>query len=481
MATSKDWDERVWAWKGWRDEVGRANRPLYIDYVDLKNEAANILGFSDTGEQWRAHYETDTIVDDAKALYEEILPLYKQLHAYVRRKLKKVYSENVDLKSALPSNILGDMWGRFWGEIYDVVEPYSDATSVDVTPELIEQGYTALEMFNLSDSFFVSLGLQPMPEPFWAKSMITKPTDGRTVVCHPTAWDFSNRIDFRIKMCTEINMQHFLTIHHEMGHIQYDLQYAPLPYVYHDGANGAFHEAVGEVMSTSVATPKHLKKIGLLDIEDTDYKTDINFLLKQSLDVIGTLPFSYMIDQWRWGVFAGDITPETYTEEWWKMKLDLVGVVPPVAREERDLDATALLHIIYDYPFLRYFLRTIIQFQFYEAMCNASGHQGPLYKCDFYESKEAGKLLGDMLKLGRSKPWPEAMEAITGQREMSAKPLLQYFEPLREWLEEENKRNDEFIGWEKTWRPYDTSSGTRFVPLFVTFVMLLFNQLVVAE
>ncbi|XP_033103605.1 angiotensin-converting enzyme-like [Anneissia japonica] len=436
MAKSQDWDERVWAWQGWRDAVGRANRPLYIDYVDLKNEAARIAGYADTGDQWRAHYESDTIVQDAKQLYQDILPLYKQLHAYVRRKLKTVYGDKVDLKSALPSNILGDMWGRFWGEIYDVVEPYPDATSVDVTPQLVEQGYTVCDMFNLSDSFFTSLGLKPMPQPFWNKSMLTKPTDGRTVVCHPSAWDFSNRIDFRIKMCTEVHMSHLLTIHHEMGHIEYDLQYADQPYVYHDGANGAFHEAVGEIMSLSVATPAHLKKIGLLDIQDTDYETDINFLLKQSLDVIGTLPFSYMIDQWRWGVFAGEILPEKYTDEWWKMKMDLVGVVPPVPREVQDLDATALLHIVYDYPFLRFLfslfciLTKAISFQFYEAMCNAANHTGPLYKCDFYESKEAGQLLGNMLALGRSKPWPEAMEAITGQREMSAEPLLRYFESL---------------------------------------------------
>ncbi|XP_022087764.1 angiotensin-converting enzyme-like [Acanthaster planci] len=453
MASSRDWDELVWAWKGFRDKAGVPNKPLYARYVELSNEAARANGYPDTGSYWRSYYEVDDLVAQAYKLYNDILPLYKQLHAYVRRIMHKTHGDKVDVDGRIPSNLLGDMWGRFWGNIYKQVIPYPDTPDIDVTNTMIAKGFTPLRMFQLADDFFASCGLKRVNERFWNNSILEKPTDGRQIVCHPSAWDLGKYQDFRIKMCTEVNMEYFNIVHHEMGHVQYYLQYANLPPSFRAGANRAFHEAVGEVITLSVATPTHLSHpdIGLLNATMggvDNQETDINFLLKTSLVTIGTLPFSLALEQWRWDVFAGDVEMDKWNERWWQLKHDLVGVRAPVKRTEQDFEAGAMFHIIIDYSFLRYFIRTVIQFQFHKGLCDAAGHTGPLHRCDIYKSTAAGERLANMLKLGSSKPWPDAMEAITGQRSMSADAINEYFAPLMTWLEETNRKNGETIGWD---------------------------------
>ncbi|XP_033643281.1 angiotensin-converting enzyme-like [Asterias rubens] len=476
MATSEDWEELLWAWQGFRDEVGIPNKPLYREYVALANEASRLNGFSDMGDYWRSEYGGDTIAQ-AYELYNQILPLYKQLHAYVRRIMNTKHSDHVDLTGRIPGNLLGDMWGRFWGNIYKQVVPYQDAPNIDATDSLRAKNITPLQMFQMGDDFFASCGLSRVNEKFWINSMIEKPTDGRQVVCHPSAWDMQSGDDFRIKMCTEVTMEYFQIIHHELGHTQYGMQYNDLPFLFHDGANGAFHEAVGEVMSLSVSTPAHLSHpdIDLLDAAGTDFgkETDINFLLKTALNTIGTLPFSLALDQWRWDVFAGNVTEDKWMERWWQLKQDLSGVKAPVTRTENDFDPGAKYHFLVDYPFIGYFIRTIIQFQFQKAMCDAAGHTGPLHRCDFYKSQEAGQKLKAMLSLGSSKPWPDAMEAITGQRLMTADAINAYFAPLKTWLEETNEKNGEKIGWETQDPGTDSANSEATMSLFLLLLCLV--------
>ncbi|PIK47773.1 putative angiotensin-converting enzyme isoform X4 [Apostichopus japonicus] len=354
----------------------------------------------------------------------------------------------------------GNMWAQSWSGLLDLVEPFPGKPSVDITPNLVSKGYTPLQMFQVSDEFFKSLGLIEMPEEFWNKSLIEKPTDGRTVVCHASAWDFLNQVDFRIKQCTDLTMDDFITIHHEMGHVEYFLQYKDQPVVYRDGANPGFHEAVGDVLALSVSTPVHLQAVDLLDEIAEDDEADINYLMSVALDKIAFLPFGYLMDLWRWDIFDGTTLPENYNRDWWKLRLDYQGIIPPTTRTETDFDPAAKYHIPADVPYIRYFISFVIQFQFHKSLCDAAGRTGPLYKCDIYESMEAGKLLGDMLKTGSSKPWPDAMEAITGQREMSALPLVEYFQPLIDWLEVENQ--GETLGWDgvPNWTPAEPQQWT---------------------
>uniref|UniRef100_A0A3P9IDC3 Angiotensin-converting enzyme n=1 Tax=Oryzias latipes TaxID=8090 RepID=A0A3P9IDC3_ORYLA len=466
MAESRDYNELLFAWKGWRDAAGKVLRQDYERYVELANKAAVLDGYSDNGALWRSLYETPTFEEDLESLWMELQPLYQNVHAYVRRALYKKYGpQHINLKGPIPAHLLGNMWAQTWSGIMDFAIPYPGATQVDATPAMLAQGWNATRMFQESDRFFTSLGLLPMPEEFWEKSMLEKPSDGRQVVCHASAWDFYNRKDFRIKQCTVVTMDDLITVHHEMGHVQYFLQYKDQPVSFRDGANPGFHEAIGDVLALSVSTPKHLKSIGLLDKVEENYESDINFLMSMALDKIAFLPFGYLMDQWRWKVFDGRIPPNEYNKEWWNLRLKYQGLCPPVARTEEDFDPGAKFHIPANVPYVRYFVSFIIQFQFHKALCEAANHNGPLHTCDIYQSKEAGKLLSDVMKLGFSKPWPEAMAMITGQSKMSAQPLMQYFEPLIQWLQRENQMNGDVIGWpEYDWKPQGKTNKRRHLP-----------------
>nr|XP_033774941.1 angiotensin-converting enzyme [Geotrypetes seraphini] len=454
LAKSRNYDELLFAWKGWRDASGKTIRNKFRRYVDLSNKAAQLNGYADNGASWRSVYETPTLEADLDNIFQQLQPLYLNLHAYVRRALYKKYGgKYINLKGPIPAHLLGNMWAQSWSNIFDLVVPYPSATKVDATPAMISQGWTPKKMFEVSDSFFTSLGLIQMPPEFWAKSMIEKPKD-REVVCHASAWDFYNRNDFRIKQCTVVNMDDLITVHHEMGHVQYFLQYKDQPISFRDGANPGFHEAIGDVLALSVSTPKHLHNINLLDKVEDNTESDINYLMSMALDKIAFLPFGYLMDQWRWKVFDGRIPDSEYNQQWWNLRLKYQGLCPPVLRSEDDFDPGAKFHIPANVPYVRYFVSFVIQFQFHEALCKAANQQGPLHKCDIYQSTNAGKLLADAMKLGSSKPWPEAMQMITGQPNMSAKALMKYFEPLTNWLIDENQRNKEMIGWpEYNWSP----------------------------
>lgn len=466
MATSTDYNLRLWAWEGWRAEVGKQLRPLYEEYVVLKNEMARANNYEDYGDYWRGDYEAEGVegynynrnqlIEDVENTFKEIKPLYEQLHAYVRTKLMEVYPSYISPTGCLPAHLLGDMWGRFWTNLYPLTTPFLQKPNIDVTDAMVNQSWDAERIFKEAEKFFVSVGLPQMTPGFWTNSMLTEPGDDRKVVCHPTAWDLGHG-DFRIKMCTKVTMDNFLTAHHEMGHIQYDMAYAKQPFLLRNGANEGFHEAVGEIMSLSAATPKHLKSIGLLPSNfQEDNETEINFLLKQALTIVGTLPFTYMLEKWRWMVFQDKIPREQWTKKWWEMKREIVGVVEPLPHDETYCDPASLFHVSNDYSFIRYYTRTIYQFQFQEALCQAAKHDGPLHKCDISNSTEAGQKLLNMLSLGNSGPWTLALENVVGSRNMDVKPLLNYFQPLFVWLKEQNRNST--VGWSTDWSPYADQS-----------------------
>ncbi|BFY98818.1 hypothetical protein BsWGS_01858 [Bradybaena similaris] len=446
FAESRKYDELSTLWKGWRDATGPQMKTLYEEFVTLSNEAVKILGHADTGAYWRSWYDTPEFEADVQALFDQLRPLYEHLHAFVRRRLKAIYGKDKFPSSGhIPAHLLGNMWAQQWNSLVDEFMPFTGKPSLDVTPEMVRQNYTANKIFRTADNFFESLGMIKMPEPFWNKSMLQKPADDRDVVCHASAWDFSNGIDFRVKQCTDITQAHLETAHHEMGHIEYYLQYKDLPLVYQEGANPGFHEAVGDVISLSVQTPEHMQSIGLLPSVSNDTQTDINFLMSMALQKIAFLPFGFLIDQWRWRVFSGDTKPEQYNEHWWNLRCRYQGVSAPVERSASDFDPAAKFHIPANTPYIRYFVSFVIQFQFHKALCDISGNTRPLHRCDIYNSKAAGTALSKMLSLGSSKPWTDAMYTLTNQTKMDAQPLMDYFKPLLEYLRKENG-ND--YGWD---------------------------------
>ncbi|KAG8234713.1 hypothetical protein J437_LFUL014330 [Ladona fulva] len=455
MSRSRDWDELDHLWTEWHRLTGPRMKPLFEEVVELSNTAANLNNLSDAAELWMFPYESATLRFEVENAWDEVRPLYEQLHAYVRRKLRDLYGpDKISRHAPLPAHILGNMWAQTWSNILDVTLPYPGKHFLDVTPQMIEQGYTPVTLFQLADQFFVSMNLSAAPTSFWSGSLLEE-VEGRPIVCQPSAWDFCNGKDYRIKMCARVNLKDFVTAHHEMAHIQYFLQYRHLPKVFRDGANPGFHEAVGEAIALSVATPRHLRSLGLLRSSYDDSAQDINFLFALALDKVAFLPFALTLDRWRWDVFHGSLPKERYNCHWWRLREEYSGIKPPVLRSEVDFDPGSKYHVPANVPYIRYFIGTVLQFQIHRALCIKAGQytpgdvHHPLHKCDIHGSKAAGEALGNMMALGASRPWHEAIQVLTDGREdkLSASALRDYFRPLEEWLRQENLRTQEPIGW----------------------------------
>jgi peptidyl-dipeptidase A len=444
LAESRKPEELKEAWVGWH-AISRGMKEDYQRFVELSNKGARELGFPDTGALWRSKYDMppDDFAREVDRLWEQVRPLYEPLHCYVRARLNAKYGAAVVPKTGpIPSHVLGNMWAQQWANIYELVAPGAADPGYSLTDILKKKKVDPVGMVRYGERFFTSLGFDPLPQTFWERSMFTKPED-REVVCHASAWDIDAVDDLRIKMCIEVNEDDFTTIHHELGHNFYQRAYNQLPALYRDSANDGFHEGIGDTVALSI-TPKYLQELGFIS-KQPDPSKDIGLLLRLALDKVAFLPFGLLIDQWRWRVFSGDITPAEYNQAWWDLKLKYQGVAPPVQRTETDFDPGAKYHVPANVPYTRYFLAHILQFQFHRALCKEAGDTGPLNRCSIYNNKAAGEKLEKMLAMGLSRPWPEALAALSGESQMDATAIVDYFAPLKTWLDEQNK--GQTCGW----------------------------------
>jgi peptidyl-dipeptidase A len=436
---SRDPEELKKAWVGWH-QIAIPIRKEYVRFVELSNKGAKEMGFKDTGAMWRSKYdmEPDAFAAEMERLWQQVKPLYDSLYTYTRRKLSEKYGKDVVSEDKpIPAHLLGNMWAQQWGNIYPILAPANADRGYDLTQILKTRNTDAKQMVRYGESFFTSLGFDSLPSTFWERSLFLKPAD-REVVCHASAWDIDYEKDVRLKMCVQINEEDFTTVHHELGHNYYQMAYATKPFLFRDSANDGFHEAIGDTVALSV-TPAYLKQLGLID-KVPDQTADIGFLLNRALDKVAFLPFGYLIDQWRWKVFSGEVGPNDYNKAWWDLREKYQGIAPPVPRTEQDFDPGAKYHVPANTPYARYFLAHILQFQFHRALCREAGFSGPLYQCSIYGNKKAGEKLKAMLAMGQSEPWPVALKAMTGEDKMDATAILDYFAPLKTWLDEQNKK-----------------------------------------
>jgi peptidyl-dipeptidase A len=442
MGTNRNPEELKEMWTSWHDNVGAPMKQDYVRLAEIGNQGAKELGFADLGAMWRSGYDmpADDFAKLTDKLWLEVKPLYDELHTYVRGQLNKKYGDAVQAKTGpIRADLLGNMWAQEWGDIYDLVAPPgSGDLGYDTGALLKAKGVDEMGMVKIGEGFYSSLGFAPLPESFYKRSQFLKPAD-REVVCHASAWDIDNKDDLRIKMCIKINTGDFVTIHHELGHNYYQRAYNKQDYLHLNGANDGFHEAIGDSIALSI-TPEYLVQIGLLDKDKVpSADKDTGLLLRQAMDKVAFLPFGLLVDKWRWGVFDGSIKPADYNTAWTSLRKQYQGIVPPVERSADAFDPGGKYHVPGNTPYTRYFLARILQFQFYKAACDTAGWKGPLHRCSFYGNKEVGKNLNAMLELGASKPWPDALEAFTGTREMSGKAMIEYFAPLMKWLKAQNK------------------------------------------
>jgi peptidyl-dipeptidase A len=459
MATSRDPKELLDLWTGWH-AIAAPMRPKYARFVELSNQGARELGVADTGALWRSRYDMSDreFSAELERTWQQLQPLYRELHAYVRFKIIQKYGAAAARPDGLlPAHLLGNMWAQEWGNIYDLVAPASAPPTYDLEAALRrqipnanssdheQQLEAAKALARYGDSFYISLGLEALPATFYERSQFIRPRD-RDVDCHASAWDIDANQDLRVKMCIHIDADNFTTVHHEEGHNEYQRAYRQLPFLFRDGANDGFHEAIGDSVALSI-TPEYLQHLHLIDAIPPP-EADIPLLLRTALDKVAFLPFGLLIDKWRWQVFSGQVKPEDYNKAWWALREQYQGVAPPITRTEADFDPGAKNHIPANVPYARYYLAQIYQFQFYKAMCEAAGYRGPLNRCSFFGSKAAGAKLDAMLKTGASQPWQITLQEMTGEDRLDANPMLEYFQPLYVWLKQQNALNGSKPGWQ---------------------------------
>lgn len=443
LANSTNERELTEAWSGWHS-ISPPMRGDFARFVELSNKGARELGYKDTGAMWRSKYDMapDDFAKELDRLWEQVRPLYVSLHGYVRWKLREKYGDVVPATGAIPAQLLGNIWAQDWTNIYKLVAPKDADPGYDLTEILKSRNTDPLQMVHYGENFFKSIGFAPLPQTFWERSLFVKPRD-RDVVCHASAWDIDFVDDVRLKVCITITAEDFMTVHHELGHNFYQRAYDKQPFLFRDSANDGFHEAIGDTIALSI-TPEYLKKLGFIS-EVPDPSKDIGLLLNKALEKIAFLPFGLMIDEWRWKVFSGEIPPDKYNQAWWQLRQKYQGVARPVDGSEKDFDPGAKYHVAANVPYMRYFLADILQFQFHRSLAKIAGCTEPLNRCSIYGNEEAGKRLNAMLEMGTSRPWQDALYELTGQRQMDATAIRDYFAPLQKWLDEQNKGKP--VGW----------------------------------
>jgi len=441
LRTSRDPNETRVLWEGWRSVSSPQMKGDYTKLVMLANEGSRELGYADTGALWRSWYDmpADAFAVKTDVLWHQVEPLYNKLHCYVRAKLNAKYGDSVQPKTGLiRADLTGNMWGQDWGNINDIVQPAGGpGLGYDLTASLVSHGYDPVKMVHVADNWYQSIGFAPEPATFWERSQITRPRD-RDVICHASAWDVDAKNDIRLKACITVTADDFYTVHHELGHNMYQRAYNDQPYLFQGGANDGFHEAIGDFAGLNALTPDYLKRLGLIDtVPGAD--ADLPYLLKMALSKIAILPFALIVDKWRWRVFSGAITPEHYNDAWWDLVEKYQGLTPPGPRPANAFDPGAKFHVANNTPYTRYFLAEIYEFQFYRAACRLAGWRGPLNRCNIFGNKDVGAKFNAMLEMGRSKPWPEELATFTGEHDIDASAINDYFAPLSAWLDKQNE------------------------------------------
>ncbi|MGJ5813418.1 M2 family metallopeptidase [Paludibaculum fermentans] len=444
MATSRDPKQLLDVWTGWHS-ISPPMKKDFVRLAELSNKGSKEIGFADTGALWRSQYDMppDEFSKELDRLWEQVKPLYLQLHAYTRWKLREKYGKDaVPENGPIPAHLLGNIWAQQWNNVYPLLAPKDADVGYDLNAILKAKKTDAQQMVKYGEGFFTSLGFAPLPPTFWERSLFVRPKD-RDVVCHASAWDVDNDNDLRVKMCIDITEEDFGVIHHELGHNFYQRAYNKQPFLFRNSANDGFHEAIGDTIALSL-TPDYLIRLGLIN-KAPDASKDIGLLLQKALDKVAFLPFGLLIDQWRWKVYSGQVPPDKYNQAWWELRQKYQGVAAASARGEEFFDAGAKYHVPANVPYTRYFLAHILQFQFHKALSETAGCKDPVNRCSIYGNKEAGKRLAEGLELGISKPWPDALEKLTGTRQMDGNAVRAYFAPLEKWLIEQNKGKP--VGW----------------------------------
>ncbi|KFD65854.1 hypothetical protein M514_07059, partial [Trichuris suis] len=447
MATSTDINQLYYVWLAWRNAVGPQMRPEYMALVSVLNEVARLNGFNHGGEIWQSTYGEGTdLMGMLEKLYDEVRPMYDQLHAYVRSQLRRQYPSFIHKDGPIPAHLLGDMSGSNWINLYDKTVPFANTKPLDITSHLQRQNFTVDKMVRTAESFYTSLGFDKLPENFWKNSIFVRPMD-RDLVCFPTAFDFKNGQDFRLKLCLKVNHNDFLLVHQEMANTFYQISFKSQPIAFREAVNPAMRNALASALALSINTEAFYKNTGIASDVTIDAERTINSMYNIALRQVASIPFGVLADKWRWQVYSGEAQANKVNQLWWSYREKYQGVQSPARRTELDFDAGSNFQIVTNVPYNEEVISNVLQFQILKGLCETAGFQGPLHQCSLYGSKAVGEKLKRAMSLGSSRPWQEVLSILTGSNELSVAPMVEYMEPLIQWLVKKNAEGGDTIGW----------------------------------
>lgn len=439
LVTSKDLDQRKQVWEAGKT-IGIGLRDGLLKLRDLRNRVAKELGYDSFFALQVADYgmTVDQMTELCDGFVETAMPLYQQLHAWAKHTLAERYGADAP-KGKIPAHWLPNRWGQNWPGLVEGIDldgPFKGKPKEYVTEQ--------------AEAFYVSLGFPELPESFWSKSDLypAEPGSGRLKNSHASAWHVDLREDVRSLMSIEPDARWFNTAHHELGHIYYYIAYSTprVPYLLREGANRAFHEGIGDLIGLAAGQRPYLKQVGLLpkEAEGTD---QVPFLLDTALDGASLvfLPFSAgTMTRFERDFYGGKIGDDL-NGAWWGVVGECQGIAPPSPRGEEFCDPATKTHINDDAAqYYDYAIGTVIKFQLHDHIARNILKQDPR-ECNYYGNREVGDFLRSILEVGATKDWNVVLKEATGEG-LSARAMVDYFEPLKAWLEERNDGRE--IGWE---------------------------------
>jgi peptidyl-dipeptidase A len=431
LESSTNLAERLKAWEASK-EVGIGLKPGLENLRGLRNKSVQALGYEDFFQFQVSEYgmSTQEMLDVNHQSIAEVWPLFRELHTWARYELAEKYGQEVP--EYLPAHWLPNRWGQEWSSMVNV-----DGLNFDAALE--EKGNDWI--MKQGEEFYMSLGYDALPESFYTKSSLYPLPEGADYKKnnHASAWHLDLNNDLRSLMSVEPNTRWWNTVLHELGHIYYFKAYSTpqVPVVLRNGANRAYHEAIGTLIGLASMQKPFLVQKGLVQ---ADLEVDeIQGLLKEALDYVVIMPWaSGVMTDFEHALYSENLSVDAFNQKWWELKKKYQGIVPPTERGEEFCDAASKTHINNDAAqYYDYALANVLLFQFHMHIAKNILKQDP-HQTNYYGSKETGTFLNALMKPGATVDWKENLEENLGEG-ISAKALLEYFNPLMAWLKKENE------------------------------------------
>jgi peptidyl-dipeptidase A len=432
LKSETDLNKRLIAWKSSK-EVGSVLKDGLAGLRDLRNETVKALGYENFFDYQVSDYGMNSkeMMELLRQINRELYPLYRELHTYARYELAKKYNSKI-VPDLIPAHWLPNRWGQDWSELVEVKGLNLDSAIRSRDAEwVVKQG----------EEFYKSLGFPALPESFWQKSDLYPLPDNAKYKKnnHASAWHMNLDNDVRSLMSVIPNAEWFETSHHELGHIYYYISYSrpEIPYLLREGANRAYHEALGSLMGFAAMQKPFTDNLGLSSASSS--VDEIKILLKEALNYAVFIPFSAgVMSEFEHQLYAGNINKDEFNKVWWEAIRKYQGIEAPEQRDEQFCDAATKTHINDDpAQYYDYALSYVILFQLHEHIATNILKQKPT-ATNYFGSKETGVFIESIMKPGATADWRSMLKEKTGQS-LSARPMVNYFAPLIEWLQQENK------------------------------------------